>query len=168
MPIVLTDVKQKTGPNPGGVVNLYLCIEEDVDTLPDAVAGVISTDLVVSGTGFKKFEFSPGKCSLTHPTVGEDGSKSFETMIECTVDGDDAERMALFESMINGKFIAIVDMASDKMRVAGSKRVPLLCIQANYGSGADQPEQNGTVFQFKGRGGKYSPVYEGVVPVVIP
>ena len=167
MSIVLTDIKQTTGPNPGGAVNLYLCLAEEIATIPEAVSGEISTDITLEtgAVGFKKFEFSPGKCNLMHNTVGEDGSKSFETMIECTIAGDDAARLHMFEQMINGRYVAILDMASNKMRVVGDLRVPLLAIQANYASGADQPDENATVFQFKGRGGKFSPVYTGVIPV---
>lgn len=169
MPITLKDIKRKTGPNPGGAVNLYICVADEVLAIPAAVAGVISTDITlqdpVTNVGFKKFEFAPGKCKLSHPTVGEDGSKSFETLLDVSIEGDDAERLSIFESMINGRFIAIVDDASKNVKVAGTLRAPLELIQANYDGGDDQPGMRGTVFQFKSRDGFFSKIYTGVIPV---
>lgn len=167
MAIVLKDIKRKTGPNPGGAVNLYVCLADEIESIPAATAGVISDDIVLkdplTAVGFVKFEFAPGKCKLSHPTVGEDGAKSFETLIDVTIEGDDAERMALFESMLNGRFIAIVDDASKNMKVAGTLRAPLELIQANYDGGDDQPGMRGTIFQFKSRDGFFSKIYEGAI-----
>lgn len=167
--ITLTDVKRKTGPNPGGAINLYICLADEVATIPEAANGVISTDITlvdpVTNVGFKKIEFAPGKCKLSHPTVGEDGSKSVETLLDVTVEGDDGERLALFESMLNGRFIAIVDDASKNMKVAGTLRAPLELIQANYDGGEDQAGMRGTIFQFKSRDGFFSKIYTGVIPV---
>ena len=167
MAIVLKDIKRKTGPNPGGAVNLYICLADEIETIPAAVDGVISDDIVLATTpapvGFVKFEFAPGKCKLSHPTVGEDGAKSLETLLDVTVEGDDGERLALFESMLNGRFVAIVDDASKNMKVAGTLRAPLELIQANYDGGDDQPGMRGTVFQFKSRDGFMSKVYTGAI-----
>lgn len=166
--ITLKDVKRKTGPNPGGAVNLYLCVADEVATIPAAVAGVVSTDITLvdplTNVGFKKFEFAPGKCKLSNPTVGEDGSKSVETLLDVTVEGDDGERLALFESMLNGRFIAIIDDASKNVKIGGTLRAPLELIQTNYDGGDDQPGMRGTIFQFKSRDGFFPKVYTGVIP----
>jgi hypothetical protein len=165
MAITLVDLAAKTGPNPGGIVNLYVAKAADVSVIPEAVNGVITTDLTVTGDGFKKFEFAPDTCKLSHPTVGEPGSKSFQELIDCIIDGDD-ERLAMFESMINGRFICIVDAASAGMRVVGTKRAPLLLEQANYDGGAAQGDRNATTFQFVGRSGHMSLRYTGAIPAV--
>lgn len=169
MGVVLRDIKQKTGPNPGGGVNIWVAAAEDVTNIPAPVVAAdgsksIDADIVVVGNGFKHIEFAPGTCKLSHPTVGEDGSKSFETLIDCVVDGDDG-RLDLFNDMINGRYIVIHESASGVKRVCGSMASALLLIQANYDGGADQPERNATTFQFKGREGFMSIRYNGAIPV---
>lgn len=167
--IVLKNIKRKSGPNPGGATNLYLALAADVASIPapDATTKSIDTDIVLKDAKkWAKFEFNPGKCKLSNPTVGEDGSKSFETLIDVTIAGDDAERLALFEEMINGQFIAIVDDASKNVKVAGTLRAPLELIQANYDGGSDQPEGRGTIFQFKSRDGYLSKVYTGAIDTI--
>jgi hypothetical protein len=169
MSIPLTDIKGQTGPIPGGNVNLYLAEADEVATIPDDTDGVISTDITLEAAatiGFKKFEFAPGTCRLSHPSVGEDGAGSFDTLIDVIIDGDDGARLNLFEKMINGRFIAIVDAASNNIKVAGTKRAPLICRQINYDSGADNPDRNAFTFQFKSRQGHLSKQYTGVVPTV--
>lgn len=166
-PIPLTDIKGTTGPNPGGSVNLYLAEADEVELIPAAVAGVITTDITLKAgatIGFKKFEFAPGTCKLSHPSVGEDGSGSFDTLIDVVIDGDDGARLDLFEQMINGRFIAILDPSSKKTKVVGTLRAPLICRQINYDGGADNPERNGFTFQFKSRAGHLSREYQGVIP----
>lgn len=169
MAVVLRDIKQKTGPNPGGGVNIWVAVHEDVTNIPAAVVAAdgtksIDADMTVAGAGFKHIEFAPGTCKLSHPTVGEDGSKSFETLIDCVVDGDDG-RLDLFNDMINGRYIVVVEAASGVKRLCGSMASAMLLIQANYDGGADQGERNATTFQFKGREGKYSIRYNGAIPV---
>ena len=162
--ITLLDVRQKTGPLPGGAVDLYLILAEDVDNIPDAVEGAISTDITVkAGSSFKKIEFAPGTCKISHPSVGEDGSGSMETLVDFIVGSDDAATLAMFNDMINGRFIAIVDQASRVKRLAGSKRAPLILRAVGYDGGADQPDRNATTFQLKSRDGRISPEYQGVV-----
>jgi hypothetical protein len=168
MRIPLVDLKGKTGPNPGGVVSLYLIEADQVVSIPEPVNGTIPVDIIVeAGSGFKKFEFAPGTCKLSHPAVGEDGSASFDTLIDVVLDGDDDVRFELFNQMLNGRFIAIVDNSSKNMKVVGTLRAPLLLRQVGYDGGADNPERNGFTFQFKGRQGHLSPGYTGVIPTGI-
>lgn len=167
MAITLTDLVSSPGPNPGGGVNLYLIDVANVTAIPDPdpSSKSIDTDITVEvGTGFKKFEFAPGTCRLSNPTVGEDGSISFDTLIDVIIDGDDAERLDLFEQMVNGRFIALFDPASTNMKVVGTLRAPLLLRQANYDSGADNPDRNAVTFQFKSRVGHLPKVYTGAIP----
>jgi hypothetical protein len=164
MAIVLTDIKQKTGPIPGGAVNLYLVLADDVQDIPAAavLTGSIDADIVLkAGKTWSKFEFAPGKCKLSNPTVGEAGSKSFQTTLDCTIGGDDPKTLKLFNDMINGRYIAVVDMASMRKKVAGSIRVPLLCEAASWDGGEDQPNINGTVFSFVSRAGFIVEDYTG-------
>ncbi|AHM62304.1 hypothetical protein D770_20275 [Flammeovirgaceae bacterium 311] len=168
--IKLRDLRHQNGPIPGGVVKLYLAKDADVTNMtittdPTTGAKSIDVDMTVGGDGFKEFEFEPGTCKLSHPTVGEDGSKSFEQLVDWVIAGDD-DRLELFNNMINGRYIAITDSASGGLRVVGTKRAPALLTTATYDSGADQPERNATTFQLKSRAGHYSIKYTGAVPVV--
>lgn len=162
--ITLADVKQKTGPLPGGAVDLYLILAEDVDNIPAAVDGAITTDITVkAGSSFKRFEFAPGTCKVSHPSVGEDGSISAESLVDFIVGNDDAAALSMFNEMMNGRFIAIVDQASGVKRLVGTKRAPAILRAVGYDGGADQPDRNATTFQLKSRDGRISPEYQGVV-----
>lgn len=164
--INLKDIKRKTGPNPGGSVNLYLIPWADVASIPEAdpISHKIEGNIICKpGKRFFKYEFAPGKCKLNVNTSGSDGSSYFQTAIDVSIPGDDAELLAIFSAMINGHFIAILDQASEAVKLAGSLAIPLLCSQVDYNAGADQGEFNGTGFKFKNRGFMVEE-YAGVIP----
>lgn len=167
--INLTSLKRKSGPNPGGSINLYLCSADNINFIPepDPVSKIITSNIILKpGTVFSKFEFNPGKCKLSNPSVGQDGSGYFETLVDLTISGDDAARLSLFGEMINGQFIAVIENASRAVKLAGSMEAPLLCRQVNYDAGGDIQEPNGTIFQFKSRGFMVKE-YAGLIPLVI-
>lgn len=166
MAIILTDIKQKTGPNPGGAVVLHLVLADDVNVIPAAAdaTGSIDTPITLKvGKKWSKIEFAPGKCKLSNPVVGEHGSISLQTQLDCTVAGDDPKTLKLFQQMLNGRYIACVDMASKRKKIAGTLRSPLLLVAAAWDGGEDQPNQNGTVFSFISRDGYMVEDYTGVL-----
>lgn len=165
--IQLQDIKRKTGPLPGGSVNLYLIPWKDVHSIPavDANTRRIEGNIVCkAGKRFHKYEFAPGKCKLTCNTSGSDGSSYFQTTIEVSIAGDDAEMLSIFSKMLNGHFIALVDQASEAVKLAGSVDIPLICHQVDFNAGGDQGEFNGTVFRFKNRGYMVED-YAGEIPL---
>lgn len=167
MPISLTDIKQKTGPNPGGVVVLHLVLADDVEgpiPAPDAITGSIDDNIVLkTGKKWAKFEFAPGKCKLGTPSVGEHGSISLQTTLDCTIPGDDAKNLKLFADMLNGRYLACVDLATKRKKIAGTLRSPLLLVAAGWDSGEDQPNQNATTFSFISRDGYNVEDYTGEI-----
>jgi hypothetical protein len=167
--MVLFDIKNKTGPNPGGGLNLYIAPAEDVQTIPapDAVTKSIDTDIVPkAGKVFNKFDIAPGTLKISNPSVGENGSGSFETLVDCIISGDDAKNLDLFNSMINGLFILLIDQASKNVKVGGTLRSPMMLISATFDGGADQPDRNGVTLQFKSRDGNMVSNYTGTLPLV--
>jgi len=167
MTVTLSDIKRQTGPLPGGIQNVYIANVSDINEFTES-GGVVSADLVTSTgdttVGFVKYEFDPDTAQLTFETVGEDGSKSFQPMVELRIGGDDT-RLKEFENMINGPFLVITETAMGNMRILGNHRTPALAIQANYSSGAAQGDPNGTTIQFKARQGTNPPQYTGAIPM---
>jgi hypothetical protein len=165
MPIPLIDLKGKTGPNPGGIVDAYIVESSEVVSMADA-AGIVAAIVLKEGSSWKKIEFAPGTCKLSQPAVGEDGSGSFDTLVDMVVDGDDDPRFHILNQMINGRYILVLDPASKNKKVVGTLRAPLLLRALGYDGGADNPERNGFTFQFKGRQGHLVYGFTGEIPSV--
>lgn len=164
--MILKDIFRKTGPQPGGSVNLYLIPWADVSSIPqkDPVSKKIEDNIIcLPGKRFHKYEFSPGKCKISTSSSGSDGSGFFQTTISVSIPGDDADRLTTFSEMINGHFIALLDQGSKAVKLAGSMAIPLLCVQVDYDAGGEQGDFNGTAFQFKNRGFMIEE-YAGIIP----
>lgn len=167
--MILFDIKNKTGPNPGGGLNLFITPAADVQLIPaaDPVSKSVSTDITLKATKvWNKFDIAPGTLKISNPTVGEDGSKSFETLVDVVVTSDDPKNLDLFNTMINGLFILLIDQASKNVKIGGTLRSPMMLISATFDGGADQPDRNGVTLQFKSRDGNMVQNYTGALPVI--
>ncbi|NJO90767.1 MAG: hypothetical protein HC831_18735 [Chloroflexia bacterium] len=151
----LTDIKIKTGPNPGGTVRLWLVPWQDVLLIPnpDPATGIITESIYLKeNKRWYKFQFAPNRCKLSNPSAGQEGSSYYNTLLEVSVPGSDQVQLMIFESMINGLFLALVDQADGVIKLAGTVQAPLLCSQVGYDAGGDNQDFHGTSFQFRSRG----------------
>jgi len=165
----LKDIEFKTGPNPGGVVRLWLIPWQDVLSVPDPdpATGIISANISLKeGKRFYKFSFSPSRCKLSNPSAGQDGSAWYETVLDVGIPGNDQGNLVIFERMINGLFLALLDHADGSIKMAGSISSPLLCRQVSHEGGAENQDFLGTTFQFRSRG-FLSRQYKGLIKDVL-
>lgn len=149
----LKDIEAKTGPNPGGSVRLWLIPWANVSSVPAPDQdGVITSNIVLKdGARWHRFEFSPGRCRLQNPAAGQQGSYWFDTAIDVAVPGDDQENMNVFEGMINGLFLALIDQAGGVVKLAGTLSSPLICKVA-HDHGGDNNDFRGATFEFRSKG----------------
>lgn len=161
----LIDIRAKRGPNPGGLVNVYIIpFNHLIGFLVDP-DGVIRQDIQLKeGTRFFVYEFDPGKARVRSASSGTEGGKFFQPGVELSIAGDEGEKLQMFGKMINGLFIVIVEQPSGRRKLAGSSLCPALCTQADYDGGGDTDNFNGTIFQFQTRGEMIRD-YEGLIPL---
>lgn len=165
----LKDIAVKTGPNPGGVVRLWLIPWQDVLAVPnpDPATGIISANISLKeDKRWYKFSFSPSRCKLSNPSAGQDGSAWYDTVLDVGIPGSDQANLAVFEQMINGLFLALLDHANGAIKMAGSISAPLLCRQVSHEGGAENQDFAGTTFQFRSRG-FMSRQYTGLIKDVL-
>jgi hypothetical protein len=150
----LKDIKSKPGPNPGGTVRLWLVPWQDVLAIPDPdpLTGIIVAGITLkTGKKFHRFEFAPGRCRLSNPTAGSDGSHWFDTVLDLVVPGDNQELMNLFQSMLNGLCLALTDQATGTIKLCGTIASPLMC-KISHDHGQDTNDFNGATIQLRSRG----------------
>lgn len=149
--IILSDIKNKRGSNPGGSVKVSLIAWQDVKSIPQpSAAGVITGTIEPkAGKRFAEWEFLPGKCKIGSKSSGD----YFGQALDLSVSGDEPEKLKEFEQMIGGLFIAVVELASGRGKVLGNMLCPLKCNEIEWESGGDTGDLNGTGFRFASRGG---------------
>ena len=163
----LIDIRAKRGPNPGGLVKVYLLPFSDLRSYPLADPdGIVRKSVQLKeGSRFFEYEFDLGKARLRSPSSGTDGGKYYTPGLDISIAGDDSEKLQLFGQMINGLFIVIVELPSGRRKLLGGGLCPALCSQADYDGGGDTDNYNGTSFRFDARGGMVQD-YEGVIPLL--
>lgn len=149
--ILLSDIKNKRGPNPGGSVKVSLIAWQDVQSIPQASAAGVITGTIEpkAGKRFATWEFLPGKCKIG----GKSSGSFFGQILDLSVSGDEPEKLKEFEQMLSGLFIAVVELASGSRKVLGNMLCPLKCNEIDWDGGGDTGDLNGTAFRFAARGG---------------
>lgn len=152
--IVLSDIKNTRGPNPGGSITLHLLPWQDVENIPEAsAAGVISSNITSKeGKQFAEYEFLPGKCKVGGKSTGN-FAPFFGNSLEVSISGDEPDKLKEFEDMLGGLFIAIVEQASGRKKVLGNMLCPLHCFEIDWQGGGEPGDLNGATIKFASRGG---------------
>jgi hypothetical protein len=155
------------GPNPGGIVDLYLIRRSDVDTFPPLAAdGVTLTGNIVpkTGKGFARWALEMDKAELTHKSVGDPGSQSVEQELEIYISRGLASIDAVMQSCINGKFIVVAVDGLGQKRVGGNLLRPM-SFSHDYKGGKKGADTNGTTVKFNGGTGRIPAYYTGTLPL---
>ena len=161
----LKDLKAKSGPNPGGLVKVFIIPAFQVSGIGPVAGGIISQDIqLVAGSRFFVYDFNPGSARLKGTGTGSEGSRFFLNELELAISGEEPDRLQLFNQMINGLFIVIVELPSGSRKLLGNRLCPASCSDTAYDGGSDTGDRNGTTIKFTARSGL--PVdYTGAVPL---
>jgi len=155
------------GPNPGGIVELYLIRRSDVETFATLSSdGVTLTGNIVpkTGKGFAKWALELDKAELTHKSVGDSGSQSVEQELEVYISRGIATVDAVLQSCLNGKFIVVAVDALGQKRVGGNLLRPMT-LTHEYKGGKKTTDANGTTIKFTGGTGSIPAYYSGTLPL---
>lgn len=111
------------GANPGGMrPKVYIARKQDVLTIPTPSAdNVVDTDITFDvGGGFAVWEADQDNVKIDINSIGEGGSKAFQTTVEMHLSGFDEAFEHHLTQQLNGEFIALVQDRKDKYRIVGS------------------------------------------------
>ena len=162
------------GSNPGGLISkIFIVKMQDVDTMPAAVGGVISTDVTLTGTEtWAVWQGDKNMFKLDMNSVGEGDSKAFTNTLEIHRSGFTPEFEHHLSEQLNGEFVIIALDRNNKRRILGN-----LNEGASFPSdgvvsttGLSITEKNGNTLKFTWDSAHKPYFYEGLIaekPVVV-
>lgn len=124
MCVDLTSTVRQCEVTPGFKSFVYAILLSSVDSIPDAVAGKITTDLaLVASKAFAKFPISKesGKNKINTESQGDSDSSVYLTSGEFFIGGGSAEQSSVFSTMKNGEYLFIAPDKDDKLQIIGEK-----------------------------------------------
>jgi hypothetical protein len=118
----LAGVSKQCGPNPGGVkTTIYLARVEDIASIPTAVAGVISGDIVMKATKAMvpwAIELDSGNVSIE--TEGSVSSPSLKASAVFKIARNNAVNDTTIAGSLGQDLVVLIPKNSGKMQVIGS------------------------------------------------
>jgi len=150
--------------NPPGIARVFIADVGKVDVFPALVPNTkeLSADLamVTPGTDFfYEVPFPPEEGIADQESKGKTGGRYVEQKIDILMPGISLQNTINADSMMNGRYIAIVEYVDGKRKVFGNHTNPLRATVSEKSGKQNSDELRGMRIVLAANSGKFAPFY---------
>jgi len=121
--MAVVDLAAFTNPTEGvgaGILDIYAVKKSDVVSIPAAVAGDVTTDILLAADiDMVRMDFDREASSFRNPSVGTGRSQNFLAELMFKVGGSDTARNHINSNNINNEFVLLVKLGNGLVLVVG-------------------------------------------------
>ena len=149
--------------NPPGIARVFIADVSKVAPFPAFLPNSkeLSADIAMVGASdyFYEIPFPPEEGGADQDSKGKTGGKYVEQKVEVLIPGINLQNAINSDSMLNGRYIAIVEYVDGKKKVFGNHTNPLRSTVSEKSGKQNSDELRGTRVTLAANSGKFAPFY---------